>query len=396
MWRRRLGLLERLPPARLAQRGRGDEDGRAAVRRRRADERHALHGREALVLRRRLELAQRAHLRGRRQQPRLLAGRLLQHIWRRQRAEAVEQALDEVDLCLRERSIDPHAANRHAVARRAVDDVAPRCASQVRVVEDDAASTVRQRLVERGSQLAQRATALVPVQALVPSRDVVVRDPRLPCARDPHHDDDVAAGHRRRRALSGSADPGSLGIVELQRRRARGRARRLRTAGTGNRDEPGREVEQPGERDLGSGSPVSARGVRQRLVALEPGNPPRSAEWGVRDHRDAGLGTALDDAPAQRAVVERAERDLHRGDRRVPECLVQLVPGDVREPDVPHEAVVEESRERPHGGAPGRARIRRVDEIEVDRQAVESDQTRLAVGAQRLGAPVRDPPASLA
>ncbi len=163
---------------------------------RRADERHALHRREALVLRRRLELAQRAHLRGRRQQPRLLARRLLELIRSRQRAEAVEQALDEVDLRLRERGLDPHAANRHAVARRAVDDVAPRCASQVRVVEDDAASTVRQRLVERSGQLAQRAAALVPVQALVPSRDVVLRDPRLPRARDPHHDDDVAGGRR--------------------------------------------------------------------------------------------------------------------------------------------------------------------------------------------------------
>ena len=63
-------------------------------------------------------------------------------------------------------------------------------------------------------------------------------------------------------------------------------------------------------------------------------------------------------------------------------------------PDVPHEPVVDEPRQRAHRRSPRRPRIGRVDEVEVDRQAVERGEARLAVGADRLRAAVRDPRAA--
>ncbi len=55
----------------------------------------------------------------------------------REVAESVEQTFDHVDLCLRERGIEPDAARGDAVAGTRLDDVAARGARQVRVVEDD-------------------------------------------------------------------------------------------------------------------------------------------------------------------------------------------------------------------------------------------------------------------
>ena len=49
------------------------------------------------------------------------------------------------------------------------------------------------------------------------------------------------------------------------------------------------------------------------------------------------------------------------------------------------------SRERAHGGAPRRSRIRRVEEVEVDRQPVERGEARFAVGPDRPGATVGHP-----
>ena len=70
-----------------------------------------LHAGESLVGRRRLELAERAHLGGRREHARLTPCQLPQLLGRRQRAEALEQPLDEVDLRLRERRVEPDAAS---------------------------------------------------------------------------------------------------------------------------------------------------------------------------------------------------------------------------------------------------------------------------------------------
>ena len=87
---------------------------------------------------------------------------------------AVEQSLDDVDLGLRERRVEPDAAHRDAVPARRVDDVAPRRAGDVRVVEHDPTLTRGQLRVERVGEVAQRARALVAVEAAVPAGDVLL------------------------------------------------------------------------------------------------------------------------------------------------------------------------------------------------------------------------------
>ncbi len=73
------------------------------------------------------------------------------------------------------------------------------------------------------------------------------------------------------------------------------------------------------------------------------------------------------------------------------ESLLELRPAHVGNADVPDEPVFGEPRERPHGRPPRRPRIRRMDEVEVDRQAVERVEARLAVRPDRLRPPVRRP-----
>ena len=104
---------------------------------------------EALVRGRRLELAERTHLRGRREQARLASRERPQLVGRGQRADAIEDPLDQVHLRLRERRVEPHAAWCDVVAGRRLDRVAPRRPRQVRVVEDDAAGARREQLVQR-------------------------------------------------------------------------------------------------------------------------------------------------------------------------------------------------------------------------------------------------------
>ena len=188
-----------------------------------------------------------------------------------------------------------------------------------------------------------------------------------------------------------SARRGSRG----RRRRARASRRGRRSAQSpdaraGDRDDARGELEEPRERDLGRGRVVaSATSASSGLRASPPARRgPPSGEWAIRA---TPLRAALDDSAAERAVVEDAERDLHRRDGRVLERLVQLAAVDVGEPDAPDEAFVEEPRERAHRGPPRRPRIGRVYEIEVDRESVERRQARLAVGANRLRAAVGDP-----
>ena len=111
----------------------------------------------------------------------------------------------------------------------------------------------------------------------------------------------------------------------------------------------------------------------------------------MREQRQPELVAALEDAAAECAVIEARERNLHCCDRRELERLVELPAVDVRDPDAPNEALVREPGERAQRGPPRRSRIGRVEEIEVDRQAVERVEARLAVGADRLRAAVRAP-----
>ena len=205
-----------------------------------------------------------------------------------------------------------------------------------------------------------------------------------------------AAARRLRCAGRRRPEGRSVVVVELERRRARRGARGLRTTRAGDRDDGRGEVEEPGERDLGRGGAVGLGDLRQLGAAREPAGATRPAERRVGDHGDSGLGAALDDSATKGAIVEDAERDLHRRDRGELERLVQLAAVDVREPDPPHETFVDEPRERAHRGPPRRSRVGHMDEVEVDREAVERFEARLAVGANRLRAPVRDPPAARA
>ncbi len=112
------------------------------------------------------------------------------------------------------------------------------------------------------------------------------------------------------------------------------------------------------------------------------------------DHGDPLLGAPLDHAAPERLVVVRAERDLDGRDRRQFERLVQLETVDVREPDVPHETFVCEPGQRTHRRSPWSPRVGHMDQVEVDREAVESGEARFAVGANRLRTAVGDPAAT--
>ena len=91
-------------------------------------ERHAPHDRESLVRRRRLELAPSAHLRRRREHPRLGLREPAELLRFGQGAEAVEQPLDEIDLCLSERGC---RARRTRPTRRGARRPRPRgCATR--------------------------------------------------------------------------------------------------------------------------------------------------------------------------------------------------------------------------------------------------------------------------
>jgi hypothetical protein len=245
---------------------------------------------------------------------------------------------------------------------------------QIRVVEHDAACARRQLLVECRCELAQRSAALVPVQADVAPRRILDRHPALPRPWNAHHEDDLAVSlPRHARALP----------AERRRRRSRRgglrrRPRRLRTASAGDRDDDGREAEQP----------------HQRLHRVDAPGTLRPAERRVGDQRDSELVAPLDDAAAQRPVVEGRERDLHRRDGSQLERLVEAAPVDIRDADAPDKTLVGEPGEGAHGRLPRRPWIRRVDEVEVDRQPVQRGEARLAVGEDGLGPAIRHPGAA--
>ena len=109
------------------------------------------------------------------------------------------------------------------------------------------------------------------------------------------------------------------------------------------------------------------------------------------DHRDPELLAALEDAAPHGAIVEHAEPHLHGGDRGQLGGLVELAAVDVREPDAAYEALLGQPRQRPRRRPPRRARIRRVEQVHVDRQAPERLEARLAVGGDRPRPAVGDP-----
>ena len=152
-----------------------------------------------------------------------------------------------------------------------------------------------------------------------------------------------------------------------------------------------------GRRAPGIGTTTGERPRSHASVSSASTRPARfgPAQRRVREQCDPELLAALDEPAAESSVVERRERDLHGRDGRVRERLVELGPVDVREARFGFtRPSSSESCKRPHGRAPRRPRVGRVQEVEVDRQAVERREARLAVGADRLRAAVRHPGAA--
>ena len=184
---------------------------------------------------------------------------------------------------------------------------------------------------------------------------------------------------------------GPLLGVQLEGRGRGGRACRLRTRRARDRDDQRRQAQQPGQGDLRRRRAVRRRELGERALAREAARTSRPAQRRVRHDGDARLLAALDHAAAQRAIVVRAERDLDGRHGQQLERLVQLRPADVREAGAAHEAVVDEPGQRAQARPPRRARIGRVQQVDVDRQAVQGGQARLAAGADRPRAAVGDP-----
>jgi hypothetical protein len=181
-------------------------------------------------------------------------------------------------------------------------------------------------------------------------------------------------------------------LAELERGGTCGRTRGLRPPRTGDRDDVRRQLEQPRERDLRRRRSEPRSDVGQYSVPCKRRRAARAAERRMGDNGDAGLGAPLDDASPDGTVVDDAQRDLHRRDRSKRERLVEPAAVDVRDADARHEPLVGEPCQRADRRRPGRPRIRRVDEVEVDRDAVERREACLAVAADRLRPPVRHPP----
>ena len=149
-----------------------------------------------------------------------------------------------------------------------------------------------------------------------------------------------------------------------RRRRARAVAARAAERAVSGRRAPGIAT-TAGERSSSQASATSA-GVAPRASATSASascrarrparRGPPSGEWAITAIPVSAQRSTT--PPRSARVVEGAERDLDRRDRRELERLVQLAAVDVREPDAPHEA----ARRRA-----GPARARRFATASADR-----------------------------
>jgi hypothetical protein len=203
-----------------------------------------------------------------------------------------------------------------------------------------------------------------------------------------------ARGGSGRAAAAPPADALVLVVVELEPGGGRGRAGGLGPARSRDRDHDGREPEQPRQRRLRRRRTDGPGGLCQRLVTRQAADPLRPAQGRVRDEHDPLARASLHHPAAQDAVVERAQPDLHSGDRSQGQRLVEQPPVHVADADPPGEALGVDPLERPHGGRPRGARVGRVEQVEVDLEAVERGEAGLAVGHDGPGAPVRNPGAA--
>ena len=177
-------------------------------------------------------------------------------------------------------------------------------------------------LIERSGDVAQRASALVTVQADVAAGDVLLGDAALARSGDTHHEDDVAiraAGPRARRDALRRRFPA--------RRRSTGAPLRVR------RSVPSRGGWRQGsQRRRGKARAARERGLGQAFTR-EAAGPARATERRVSDHGDARLLTAFDNPSSNGGVVVDAESYLHRRDGGQLERLVQPPPVDVGHAD---------------------------------------------------------------
>jgi hypothetical protein len=133
--------------------------------------------------------------------------------------------------------------------------------------------------------------------------------------------------------------------------------------------------------------------LNQLGVAVEPGGPGRTAERRMGDGGEAELFAPFEQPAPPGPIVERAQRHLDGGQRDDGERLVELAEVHVADPHPPDETFLEQAAQGPDRGPPRGAGVGCVQQVQVDGQAVEGGQARLAVGPDRSGPPVGDPAA---
>ena len=196
-------------------------------------------------------------------------------------------------------------------------------------------------LVERLREGTEGAASLVAVESEVAARDVLLGDAALAGAGDAHDDDHLGGAGRGGVVASGTlCAPNAAESIARSASSSSSDAAACRGAarspGGGHPESHDRrgELEEPGERDLGRSRAVRPRDLHEHLLPRERCPARRGpTERGVGEGCDPELGAALDDATAERAVVDRAQRDLDGRDRRKLERLVELRAVDVRDSD---------------------------------------------------------------
>ena len=138
-----------------------------------------------------------------------------------------------------------------------------------------------------------------------------------------------------------------------------------RVAAGQRRDEIG-EIEERRQRDLGRRGAVARRDVSQHPVAPGSRATPLAAERAMREDRNVVRDAISDHAAEDRVVAPHAELDLNGRDRRDGARLFDLADGDVAQADRLDEPVASQFLERPDARRQRRARIGRVQLVELD------------------------------
>src|SRR5687768_15703137 len=169
-----------------------DECARAAVDGH-ASEDTRLNGDEPLVECRRHDRALVTELRVWQEIPRVLLAELTDLLRRGKSSVYVEHALNAVDLRGGDFGGEPDATRGHAPPPRTLDHLVPRPTRRIGVVEHDHATAGREYRIESWHQVGQGAAEGVAVEPFVAARLELARRRRLPGARHPHHEHDLAA-----------------------------------------------------------------------------------------------------------------------------------------------------------------------------------------------------------